>query len=477
VMSCAPKNPIASHSPTPKAPAKLTWTDCGSGFQCANVTVPLDYANPDRGTIQIAINRKPATDQASRIGSLLINPGGPGDSGIQFLAQSTSEFQELNRVFDLVGFDPRGVGQSSPVRCQSPQQEDQFNSLDSVLDDPQEKQASIDAMKAIAAGCMQRSARILPYLDTPNVARDMDMIRAALGDTKLNYLGFSYGSFIGEHYAHIFPNHIRAMTLDGVLDPSVSANEMALAQVTNLEHNLQAWLADCRARKSGSSKCSYAQTGDPGTKLVSFLNRLDTTPMRVGSRLLTHGLALQGVIWPGLYYPIAWSELDQALTLAEQGNGGLLLAFTDLLYERRPDGSYSNAVDANLSNFCLDHPVPADVSAFDALAQQFASASPLFGPAYQYSNLQCSFWPVKPTGKIGPITSAGTPPILLVAGTDDPATPIDWARSVNQQLAGSVLLTRQGNGHISYDESSCAQAAEIGYLEHLTVPATGTVCS
>lgn len=477
VIGCTPKLPTAPHPASTAAPTKLTWTDCGNGFQCANVAVPLDYAHPNGEMIQIAINRKPASDPAHRIGSLLINPGGPGASGIEYVQEGANEFLELNRVFDLIGFDPRGVGQSSPVRCQSPQQEDQYNALDSVLDDPQEKQAAIDADRAAAAGCMRRSGHFLPYLDTPSVAKDMDRIRAALGEAKLNYLGFSYGSLIGENYAHLFPTHIRTMVLDGVLDPTVSANDMAYAQVVNLEANLQAWLANCRARKTGPSPCMYAQTGDPGAKLVTFLNNLDSTPMRVGNRLLTHGLALQAVIWPGLYYPIAWSELDRALTLAEQGNGSILLAFTDLLYERRQDGSYSNAIDANISNFCLDHPVPTDVAAYDALGPKFAAASPLFGPAYQYSNLQCAFWPIKPTGKVGPITSQGSPPILLAAGTHDPATPIEWARSVNQQLEGSVLLTRDGWGHVSYDESACVQSAEIAYLERLTMPAQGTVCS
>ena len=473
LVACTPRSPISSHPASPAPQTKLNWTDCGNGFQCANLTVPLDYSHPDKGTIGIAINRKPATDHANRIGSLVMNPGGPGASGIEFLQQSVGEFIELNRLFDLVGFDPRGVGQSSPVRCQSPQQEDQNNSLDSVLDDPTEKQAMINAEEAVAAGCEQRSARILPFVDTESVAKDLDQIRAALGDAKITFLGFSYGTAIGEQYAHLFPTHVRAIVLDGVLDPSVAANDMSYAQVVNLEANLQAWLADCRSRTS----CLYGRNGDPGTKLTNFLNGLDTTPMRVGSRQLTHGLGLQGVIWPGLYYPIAWSLLDQGLALADQGDGSALLGFSDLLYERRPDGSYSNATDAFNAIYCLDHPVPTDVSAYDALAAKFAAASPLFGSSYQYSNLQCAFWPVKPVGKIGPLTVQGVPPILLVGGTHDPATPIEWAKSMNQQIQGSVLLTRDGYGHVSYDESSCANSAEVAYLEYLTTPAPGTVCT
>jgi hypothetical protein len=252
---------------------------------------------------------------------------------------------------------------------------------------------------------------------------------------------------------------------------------MAYAQVVNVQRNLEAWLADCRARKTGANKCLYAQTGDPGTKMTNFLNGLDSAPLRVGNRQLTHGLGLTGVLWPGLYYRIAWGYLDQALTLTDHGDGSVLLNFTDLLFDRHPDGTYGNVVDANLANFCLDHPVPTDVASYDELGPKFAAASPIYGPVYQYTNLQCAFWPVKATGKTGPITVDGAPPILLVAGTNDPATPLEWAQSVNKQITGSVLLTRQGQGHISYDESACAQAAEVAYLEHLTVPAQGTVCT
>jgi len=198
----------AKASPTPPSPsaAALNWTSCGGGFQCANLTVPLDYANPDNGkTIQLALIRKPALDQANRIGSVLTNPGGPGASGIQYLREAAGGMLNLNKRFDLVGFDPRGVGQSSPVRCLTGPQEDAFNAIDPVWDDPQEKAAGIQADKDFAAGCQRMSGDILPFVDTESAARDMDQIRAAVGDAKLTYLGFSYGSFLGETYAHPFP--------------------------------------------------------------------------------------------------------------------------------------------------------------------------------------------------------------------------------------------------------------------------------
>jgi pimeloyl-ACP methyl ester carboxylesterase len=476
VATACTRNPTPQTHPTPSVGA-VKWTSCSpSGFQCGTVTVPLDYAHPDNGTIDIALNRKPATDQGNRIGSVLTNPGGPGASGVQFLQGEAASMTNLNRRFDLIGFDPRGIGQSAPVRCLTGPEEDTFNALDSVLDDQSEKQAYIDADKNFAAGCMQRSAQVLPFVDTVSAAKDLDLIRAALGDDKLTYLGFSYGTFLGQTYAHLFPTHVRALALDGVLDPSLSANDLLLAQLVGFEHNLQAFLVDCTSRKSSSSPCAYAASGDPGTKLTNLMTRLDASPIPVGNRALTRSLAVIGVLL-GLYSESFWPTLDQALTATDQGSGGLLLRLADFYLARNADGTYDNETDANFAVNCLDRPVPTDVATYDQLGPRYAKVSPLFGPAFQYSNLGCAYWPVKPTGHAGPLSADGAPPILLVGGTGDPATPYAWAQAVNRQLAGSVLLTRNGNGHTSYDASTCAHAAIDAYLINLTLPAAGTVCS
>jgi pimeloyl-ACP methyl ester carboxylesterase len=438
--------------------------------------VPLDYSHPQAGNIGIAINRKPATNQSLRIGSLLINPGGPGGSGIDFVVGEAPSLTNLNRYFDLVGFDPRGVGRSAPVRCLDGPHEDAYNALDSILDDPQEKQAAIQATKDFVAACEQRSARVLPFVDTVSAAKDLEAIRLALGDARLDYLGFSYGTFLGQTYAHLFPTRIRAMSLDAVLAPDVSPNDLALAQVAGVEKNLQAFLADCTSKPSGPQACAYAKAGDPAAKLTALMKRLDGNPMPVGSRQLTRALALTGVLF-GLYYPVLWHSLDVALTLTDQGNGAILLLMADEFLGRNADGTYSNEFDANPAVNCLDRPVPTDIATYDALGPAFAKASPMFGPAYQYTNLTCAFWPVKATGHVGPLTADGAPPILLVGGTNDPATPYPWAQAVNQQLAGSVLLTYHGNGHGSYDSSQCIHAAEDAYLISLTLPAVGAVCT
>ena len=471
LAACSRNTPTAQSSPSAlPSPSKLTWTSCGGGFQCATVQVPLDYSKPDGDKIGIAINRKPATDPSQRIGSVLTNPGGPGASGIDFLRSEAGIMTNLNRRFDLIGFDPRGIGQSSPVRCLSGPQEDVFNALDPVLDDAQEKQAGIDADKNFAAGCQQMSGKVLPFVDTVSAAKDMDEIRVALGDPKLTYLGFSYGTFLGENYAHIFPTHIRAMALDGVIDPTQDPNQMLLAQIVGFENNLQAYFSSCPSRATATPGiCSYA-------KLMALMQRLDSNPLRVGSRQLTRALAVIGVLTP-LYDQSTWTYLDSALAQAESGNGSLLLQFSDLYLGRNADGSYTNEIDANNAVNCLDRPVPTDVATYDALGPSFAQASALFGPAFQYSNLVCAYWPVKPKGQVGELTAPGAPPILLVGGTNDPATPFVWAQAVNQQISGSVLLKRIGNGHVSYDKSACAQQIEDAYLMNLTLPAAGSTCN
>jgi len=439
------------------------------------VKVPLDYAHPDADAINIALIRKPAIDRSNRIGSVLTNPGGPGASGVEFLRNEASSMSALNRRFDLIGFDPRGVGASAPVRCLDGPQEDAFNALDSVLDDPQEKDAVIQADKDFAAGCQRKSAKVLPFVDTASTARDMDLIRQAVGDEELTYLGFSYGTYLGQMYGHLFPTHVRALALDGVLDPTLSANDLLLAQIVGFEQNLQAFYADCRARKSGGNPCRYGQSGDPQTKLNALMARLDVNPMRVGTRSLTRGLAVIGVLTP-LYDESTWTLLDQALALADQNNGSLLLRFADIYLGRNGNGTYDNQTDANYAINCLDHPVPADIAAYDALGPEFAKASSLFGPATQYSNLLCAYWPIKPKLEPGPLTANGAPPIFLIGGTGDPATPYQWAQAVNKQIPNSVLLTRRGNGHTSYDASSCAHGLIDAYMINLTLPAQGTVC-
>ena len=463
LAACTRNQPNAAHSPTPSPPpSKIAWADCGDGFQCGSLQVPLDYSKLDGRMISLALIRKPATVPSARMGSLLINPGGPGESGIDYLRGDVRVYSNLNRSFDLVSWDPRGVSASTPVHCLDNPQLDAYVALDSVLDDPQEKQATIDANKSFAAACEQHSGDLLPYIDSASTARDLDQIRGAVGDEKLTYLGYSYGTFIGQWYAHLFPTHVRALSLDGVVDPTVSANDSLLGQVRGFEQNLRAYLA--------------SRSADRGTRLSAAMARLDTQPLRVQNRQLTRSLAMTGVLLT-LYSQQFWSYLDAALAGLDRGDGALLLALADEYVHRQPNGTYDNFISIDWATYCIDFAVPTDVAAYDRLGPAFASASPFFGPWSQYSNLQCAYWPVKPNHPEGPLPIHGAPPILLIGGTNDPATPYAEAVAVSHQIDGSVLLTRRGNGHTSYDSSPCAHAAEDAYLIDLTLPAAGTVCA
>ena len=434
--------------------------------------MPLDYSNPGARKISLALIKRPKTGTAPRIGTVLYNPGGPGESGVDFLRNDDS-IKGLAQHFDVVAWDPRGVGASTAVTCVDNATLDTYLALDGVLDDPQEKSDAVQADKDFAAGCEKHSGSLLPFMDSASTARDMDQIRAAVGDAKLTYIGFSYGTYLGQWYAHLFPTRVRALALDGVVDPGVSANDANLRQVVGFEQNLVAFLSDCRSKPS----CLYGRSGDPATKLNALMARLDTTPIPVGSRELTRNLAMTGVL-QSLYGQDLWPYLDQALVAADRGDGRILLFLADFYNKRNSDGTYTNLINgAYASAFCLDFPSPANVSYYDALTASYQQASAFFGAWFQYSNLQCGLWPAHLKGSHMPLPINDAPPILLVGGTNDPATPYADSQSVNRQISGSVLLTRQGNGHTSYGSSACSHAATDAYLIDLTLPAVGAVCS
>jgi pimeloyl-ACP methyl ester carboxylesterase len=473
VVACTRTSPNASTSPTPTfAVGSITWTGCDKGFQCGNLMVPLDYSHPAGRKVTLALIKKPKQGAQPRIGSLLYNPGGPGESGVDYLRDDPS-IKDLNQRFDIVAWDPRGIGGSTRISCVDNATLDRDLALDGVLDDPAEKAATVQADKDFVDGCQRRSGFLLPFMDSATTARDMDQIRAALGDAKLTYIGFSYGTLLGQWYAHLFPTHVRALSLDGVVDPGVSANESQLRQVVGFEQNLQAFLTDCRSRTS----CVFGRSGDPAAKLNDLMARLDKTPINVGSRQLTRNLAMTGLLQT-LYDQSLWTYLDQGLVAAQNGDGRILLFFADYYNKRNSDGTYDALANGGFAAvFCVDFPSTSDIAYYDSLGPSYEKASPFFGEWFQYGNLLCGDWPVKLKGSHTPLPIQGAPPILLVGGTNDPATPYVDAQSVNRQISGSILLTRQGNGHTSYGSSACSHAAEDAYLIDLTIPAAGTTCS
>jgi pimeloyl-ACP methyl ester carboxylesterase len=365
------------------APAR--WSDCGKHFQCASIAVPRDYRDPSRGTLRVELIRLPAANPAKRIGSLVMNPGGPGGSGIEFVRDGAEQFpRELRQRFDLVGFDPRGVNASSPVRCID--NLDGRAALDPTPDNARELAALVADAKAYAGACERRNAENLPYLSTDAVARDLDRIRAALGESKLTYLGFSYGTLIGSTYAALFPTRIRAMALDGAVDPSLGLEAFRAGQAVAFEASLRKFLADCAKRRS----CDFYEGGHSARAFDALMARIDRqslpTPHAGGRRRVGPGLAWSAVLG-AMYSDTSWSTLATALALAKAGDGSLMLLISDPFRGRKENGAYSNQQDAYTANTCLDFPAPTAVATYTAWAARLRKVAPHFAQQVAYNDL------------------------------------------------------------------------------------------
>ncbi len=482
--------PAGDRRPSPTAPARTTtapsagldrfyaqqldWRGCKGGFECTDVLVPVDYADPGRGTLPLAVNRLPAA--GDRIGSLLINPGGPGASGLAYARRARSIVSKRVRErYDIVGFDPRGVGASAGLNCLTDRQLDGFLSEDGTPDDATEEQGLVHEAELLAAGCQRDDALLLPHLSTRSAARDLDVLRAVLGDGQLTYLGKSYGTYLGAVYADLFPKRVGRLVLDGPIDPAASSSEMARLQAVGFQRALAAFLDDCLQRKS----CPFpGGRAAAGTQLADFLGAVDRDPLPgVGKRQLTEALATLGII-AALYDEGSWSFLRQALGQAFQGDGEWLMLLADFYADRGPGGRYTtNAVEAMYAVNCLDRPEESDLDKVRADAESAAEAAPLFGAYIVWSNLPCSSWPAPTESEPAPLAAAGSQPILVVGTTRDPATPYEWAQSLADELDAGHLLTYVGDGHTAYRRGSeCVDDAVDAYLLDGTTPGVGARC-
>jgi pimeloyl-ACP methyl ester carboxylesterase len=455
---------------------KLSWRGCGDGFQCATMTVPLDYAKPSGRAIHVAAIRLPASGQ-HKIGSLVINPGGPGGSGIDYARYARALFpKQIRARFDIVSFDPRGVGKSTPVHCLSDAQLDRQIHVDPTPDTKAEMHRLVSSSKSFAAQCEKHSGWLLPHVSTLDEARDMDVLRATLGDDKLTYLGKSYGTYLGAKYAQLFPHHIRALVLDGALDPSLSTEQLNAAQAGGFETNLDAFVDHC----VDGGGCPLGDSDSAAEQALTKLSqRVDAHPLSgPGKRTLGPGEFFEGLA-AGLYSPASgWPALEIALRQAEHGKGAGLLMLSDQLTGRKQGGHYTNETEANTAINCLDRPAPHDLSAYVAQAHRLATKDPHFGAAIAYSSLTCAYWPVPPVEQPHPVHAKGAPPILVVGTTHDPATPYVWAQALAKQLDSGVLLAYEGDGHTAYGRgSACIDNAVDAYLITKKPPRDGKHCS
>jgi pimeloyl-ACP methyl ester carboxylesterase len=445
----------------------MAWTPCNSDLECGTLVVPLDYAQPAGPTIPIAVARHSAQDPAARIGSLVIDPGGPGVSGIDDMANELSALTpQLLDDFDIVLFDPRGVERSDPVTCGA---STSSAPSDPVPVTPSQQAATIAGLKQYAAACEAASANVLPHVGTVDVARDMDRLRQALGDTTLTYMGQSYGTLLGLTYASLFPTHIRAMVLDSVIDPALSFDQMTQGQAAGFEAMLTRFFTWC----AGSAACAWHPAGDPTTALQGLLAAAATSPAPAGGGHLAGVGQLYDGLLDALYSQSKWPELGQALAADVAGNGAPVVALSD----RYNTGGSTNADDAGMAVDCLDHPTSRDLASYGPLGASLLAIAPVFGPLFAWGEAGCAVWPAPPTRTVGPVAAPGAPPILVVGTTNDAATPYAWAVNVSKELDRGVLLTREGDDHVAYFYSACVRADVQTYLVSGWTPAPGTTCT
>ena len=462
----------------------LDWSTCKKTFECARLTVPLNYADPGGDTIKLALVRARATDPARRIGSLVTNPGGPGGSGVEFLEDSypsrpgsSSGFgRQLRAEFDIVGFDPRGVGASAPVNCLDDKQMDGFTTLNPAPSTPEQIAAQVAADKNYVAACQRRAGHVLPFVGTPNAARDMDVLRAVLGDQQLNYLGYSYGTYLGATYAELFPTKVGRFVLDGPLPADLTNRQLDIQQAKGFQVEVDRFIADCVTHPD----CPLGTNPATGAAhLSSFFSAAQVNPVPTDTgRTLSDSLAQTGVLSALYDSPTSWPGLRSALAAAMAGNGHTLLALADEYNERDASGHYSNSNAANVAINCLDHPDAVhSVADVQAELPDYRRASPTFGVGDAWADLMCAFWPSPPQTQPHQIHYTGKSPIVVIGNIDDPATPYPGAQDMARQLGSAVLLTYNSDGHTAYSRgSTCIDDAVDDYFIDGTVPAPAKVC-
>lgn len=447
---------------------RLTWSECGGDaenrIECASVLVPLDFKHPDDIAITLALARRPATVQP-RLGSLFINPGGPGGSGIDYLSYFDRTGLE---AYDLVGWDPRGVARSTPVTCFGGEQMDAFTELDISPDSDQEDRALQEANRKFGESCLERSGTLLQHVSTEETVRDLDLLRHLVGDRKLNFFGASYGTEIGAYYAHFFPGRTGRLVLDGAV--SLSPDE-EVSQAQGFERALTDFAEWCA--KEG---CQLGDTAEEVTTAITDLwKSLDSRPLEVGSRVLTQTLAVTAVLQVLYDDEEGWRLLAQALQLAiDDDNGQGLLYFADQYNQRDDQGNFGQLNYGFSAVRCLDNDDEGVEEARKEAADD-ARMAPVIGP-YIGLDYTCPLWPVNARKRPAEITGKGLPPIIVIGNTGDSATPYEYAVKMAAQLESGVLITYRGQGHLSYRRSACVRSLVINYLTEDRPPQDGAKC-
>lgn len=460
----------------------LAWHSCGNRFECATLEVPVDYSVPDGEQVGIAVIRRSATNPRARIGSLVINYGGPGDPGTETLRVAYQALPlEVRERFDLVSFDPRGTGSSRPIDCVDDATFERGSSEDVTPDSEQELAKYYDGSAFsvdLIGACIARNGTWLARVGTRNVARDLDRLRVALGDPQLTYLGYSYGTVIGAVYAQEFPDRIRALVLDSAVNLSTTPQQRQRGNAKGFEDALDAFLADCAA----DADCPFLSGGDPRAALLHLRDEFEDGLTLSSDDGRTVGVTeLYVGMLAALYARESWPTLAEALREADDnGDGDLLRRLSDALLGRRDDGSYDNLQEAIGVINCADRPSKrVSLSAFRLTFTEFSRRYAVFGPAFAGSPLGCDPRLPQPTAseQLGDVRARNAPPVLIVGVTHDPATPYDGAVELHRRLRGSRILTLDSTQHTAYATGlTCIDSAVDRYLLERELPPRRTRC-
>jgi pimeloyl-ACP methyl ester carboxylesterase len=456
----------------------LDWGSCRDGRLCSTLEVPLDYRHPGAETIELALLKVPAAEPDQRLGSLVLNPGGPGAPGTDYAATAATPGLVFTApvldAYDIVGFDPRGTGASAPVDCLSDDDLDAYIAQDPDPDTAAEVATFTGFVAAMGRGCAELSGEVAAHVTTIEAARDMDVLRSALGESTLTYYGASYGTKLGATYADLFPGRVGRLVLDGAVDVSLSSRELSRQQAAGFETALRAYVQDC----VDDGDCVLGDSLDAGlSRIRRLLDDVDADPLPAhDDRELEVGNAFYGVVLP-LYSRDSWSVLTQALTDAFDGDGSLLLRLADVYSSRGSDGYTDNSSEAIYAINCLDDPWSIPAAEVPANLADFERASPTFGSVFAWGLTTCGGMQVTSSERSRDLTAEGAAPIVVVGTTRDPATPYAWAQSLAGQLDTAVLVSRDGDGHTGYTEGNdCVDQAVDDYLLAGAVPEDGLSC-
>ena len=454
----------------------LRWDECGD-FLCTTAKAPLDWDDPSADEIELALIRRPATQ--AKVGSLLVNPGGPGVSGYDVVAGSldVAVTRAVQDRYDIIGFDPRGVGRSTAVSCFEPKELDSL-----IFGIPPASRGSNEWISgqnelthAFGQACLANTGPLLANVDTLSAARDLDMLRAALGEEQLDYLGYSYGAYLGTVYAGTYPGKVGRLVLDGPIDPSLGDPQVTLAQAQGLETALRSYLAACIA----AATCPFQGSVDDAMAAVrGILDAVSKSPIpSTDGRSVSVDTLLIAIAAP-LYNTETWPALDTLFSTVLAGQAEFALTLVDGYYGRTPDGEYEgNLFESLRAVRCLDYPAQNDVAVMKEQGKALTDAAPHVGPYLAYSDLACLSWPFRSERVPAPIPAPGAAPILVLGTTNDPSTPYQWAVTVASQLESGILVTRQGEGHTAFNKgNACVDAKVEQYLIDGVVPAADVMC-